>query len=279
MSSTSDIQSEVIQIETHVLNSNNKVESIMKKSEVNIKGLKDETARHYLRTFKKIEKLNEKINKSFDPVENSDSNAELAALQTRLKDLTSLETLISSYTKAKDLNGKQLTEINELSILLQISDHKPAQPERGPKKIKAPPQQPRKPYFTYLSRDGIEIRVGRGAADNDELSCNPLYRDSDNWWLHAAGYAGSHVVIRSDDDQLLTNSKNTIIDAAAFAALNSKANQQTSGKVPVTLTRCRNVSKPRNAKPGLVMINGDVTTIKVDLKVDGKRIEELKKID
>ena len=43
-----------------------------------------------------------------------------------------------------------------------------------------------------------EIRVGKGAGDNDKLSLEPEHRDGHDWWLHAAGCPGSHVVIRAE---------------------------------------------------------------------------------
>lgn len=61
----------------------------------------------------------------------------------------------------------------------------------GPKKVKGKPLPPRKPYHIYTGLDGLEIRVGRGASDNDELSCNPEHRDGADWWMHVAGCAGS----------------------------------------------------------------------------------------
>jgi len=62
-----------------------------------------------------------------------------------------------------------------------------------------------------------------------------------------------------------------------LAAINSKAKQ--AGKVQVTLTRCRNVSKPRGAKAGLVQLSGDVLTISVDLKAEAHRLERLVKAE
>jgi hypothetical protein len=41
--------------------------------------------------------------------------------------------------------------------------------------------------------------------------------------------------------------------------------------------RCRNVSKPKGAKPGLVQLNGDVATIRIDVKAESKRLERLEK--
>ena len=46
--------------------------------------------------------------------------------------------------------------------------------------------------------DGFEILVGRAARDNDDLTFK-VARPQD-LWLHASGYAGSHVVIRQPED-------------------------------------------------------------------------------
>ena len=43
----------------------------------------------------------------------------------------------------------------------------------------------------------------------------------------------------------------------------------------VTYTRCRNVSKPFNAKAGLVQLSGDVATIQVNIKAEAARLERL----
>ena len=43
----------------------------------------------------------------------------------------------------------------------------------------------------------------------------------------------------------------------------------------MSLTRARHVSKPPGAKPGLVALKGDVTTIRVDLGAEGKRLKRL----
>ena len=76
---------------------------------------------------------------------------------------------------------------------------------------------------------------------------------------------------------LASPTSKTAKDAALLAAVNSKANQ--SGKVAVSLTRCRNVTKPRGAKPGLVNLQGDVTTVYVDFRTDIRRLDQLKKVD
>jgi hypothetical protein len=58
----------------------------------------------------------------------------------------------------------------------------------------------------YTSVDGVEIRVGRGSADNDKLSCEPQFRDSRvrGAVLHThcvGGLLRSHAVARAPGEQ------------------------------------------------------------------------------
>ena len=43
----------------------------------------------------------------------------------------------------------------------------------------------------------------------------------------------------------------------------------------MSLCRCRQVSKPRGAKAGLVHLSGDVRTLKSDIAAEGARLERL----
>lgn len=96
--------------------------------------------------------------------------------------------------------------------------------------------------------DGFEILVGKGARDNDELT----FREArpHDLWLHAAGYAGSHVVIRNPEG-LASVPRGVVEAAAALAAFHSKA-REARGKVEVHLCRVADVRKPRGAPPGQV---------------------------
>lgn len=235
---------------------------------LDLKGLKIEASRLYLRTFKKIGKVNEKL--SADAVEDSESlKIELAELKTKLALLGNFEDSLKELRSASDPRFHDLTK---LAMELGVSDQPPARPVHVKKpKGKQPP--PRKPYHEYLSKDGITIRVGRGASDNDILSCDPLHRDSSDWWLHVSGFAGSHVVIRSHDDDLPQKYPETLYDAAILAAVNSKAPQ--SRKITVSFVRCRQVSKPPGAKAGLVRLNGDIGLLPMHVSSEGDRLKRL----
>jgi predicted ribosome quality control (RQC) complex YloA/Tae2 family protein len=98
--------------------------------------------------------------------------------------------------------------------------------------------------------DGYEILVGKGARDNDALTFGVgVPRDL---WLHAAGHAGSHVLVRAreGEDEF---PRDVVRRAAELAAWHSKA-QGARGKVDVHVCRVADVSKPRGAPAGQVQL-------------------------
>lgn len=99
------------------------------------------------------------------------------------------------------------------------------------------------------SPEGWIILVGKSAADNDVLSLK--LSSPRDFWLHAAGESGSHVVVRNPDnrDRLPRETQQL---AADLAAGHSKARQ--GGKVAVHLARVSDVSKPRGLPAGKVQI-------------------------
>ena len=98
--------------------------------------------------------------------------------------------------------------------------------------------------------DGFEILVGKGDADNDRLTFDlAAPRDL---WLHVAGPAGSHVVVRNPDE--LDELPRPVVDhAALLAAWHSKA-RGSRGKVEVHVCRVADVRKPRGFAPGQVLL-------------------------
>lgn len=98
---------------------------------------------------------------------------------------------------------------------------------------------------------------------------NPKHRDSSDWWMHASGCPGSHVVIRCHDQEL---HKEVVQDAAALAARQSKC---TGNTIKVSLTRACHVKKPPGAKAGLVQLTGQVRTVTVNMKQAEERLSRL----
>jgi len=108
----------------------------------------------------------------------------------------------------------------------------------------------------YELPGGWEVLAGKTNADNDVLSLKVA--KPNDWWFHARGMPGSHVILRAKDGE--EPDRNTLKSAAAIAAYHSKA--RSGGVVPVSCTQARFVTKPPWAKPGMVSIRKE-TVLKV----------------
>jgi predicted ribosome quality control (RQC) complex YloA/Tae2 family protein len=98
--------------------------------------------------------------------------------------------------------------------------------------------------------EGFEVLVGKGSADNDSLTFG--LAEPKDLWLHVAGPAGSHVVVRNPDglDEI---PREVVERAAQLAAWHSKARGR-RGKVEVHVCRVADVRKPRGFAPGKVLL-------------------------
>jgi predicted ribosome quality control (RQC) complex YloA/Tae2 family protein len=104
--------------------------------------------------------------------------------------------------------------------------------------------------YRTVDIDGFEVLVGKGDAENDALTFDVA--DPHDFWLHVAGPAGSHVVVRNPDK--VEELPRTVLEAAAvLAAWHSKA-RGSRGKVEVHVCRVSDVSKPRGLDPGQVLL-------------------------
>lgn len=104
------------------------------------------------------------------------------------------------------------------------------------------------PYRRFVSSSGLEIRVGRTARGNDDLT----FRHSapEDIWLHARQSPGAHVILRwGRKDQ--NPPRDDLLEAANLAAVHSEARH--SSLVAVDWTRRKYVRKPRKAPPGAVV--------------------------
>ena len=106
-------------------------------------------------------------------------------------------------------------------------------------------QRPRAPGRERWMLHDREVLVGRTAAENHHIT----FRDAapDDWWLHARGIPGAHVIVRdpgADPDGDL------VVAAASIAAHRSAARDDRS--VEVDVTRRRHVRPIRRGGPGQV---------------------------
>lgn len=116
-------------------------------------------------------------------------------------------------------------------------------PER--REAEVDPAAPR-PYRSFRSSGGLEIRVGRGAQANDDLTFR--HAAPGDVWLHARHAQGAHVILRWSRPG--APPARDLEEAAVLAALHSRA--RTSGVVPVDWALRKHVRKPRGAPAGAV---------------------------
>ena len=100
--------------------------------------------------------------------------------------------------------------------------------------------------FHYISSDGFHIYVGKNNFQNDELTFQ--FAVGNDWWFHAKGIPGSHVIVKTNGEELPDR---TFEEAGRLAAYYSKAKNQE--KVEIDYTEKKNVKKPGGGKPGFVV--------------------------
>ena len=121
--------------------------------------------------------------------------------------------------------------------------------ERSPTERAASPRKAarEKTYRTFELDARWFVIVGRSNHENDEITFRVA--SPGDWWFHAEGVAGSHVVLRPRGGTDSPSAR-IIEQAASIAAHFSKARH--SRLVPVIYTRRRYVRKFRGAAPGQV---------------------------
>lgn len=98
----------------------------------------------------------------------------------------------------------------------------------------------------YISDDGYLILCGKNNFQNEQISFRIGAKDDS--WFHVQGFHGAHVVVIGNGDII---SELTCRQAAIIAACNSEANG--SSQVPVDYTVIKELKRPPNAKPGMVI--------------------------
>jgi len=153
-----------------------------------------------------------------------------------------------------------------LSSRLPAAKQPPAAQEKSslPARLRGVPGRmlPRR----YLSRDGMEIWVGRSDEANDYLTTR-LARGKD-LFFHVESTPGSHVILRTEGRS--DPPSESLIDACELAVHFSKSKR--AGSANVHVVPIKQVKKPKGAKRGLVYVTGGKT---IHLRREEKRIERL----
>lgn len=136
-------------------------------------------------------------------------------------------------------------ELNEIRAELTSAGLTAEDSPKGKKRSASPNKLPPSKPYSFVSRDGIRILVGKNNRQNDKLTLETA--NPDDIWMHVKDEHGSHVIVRCSGNA----PDATLYDAAMLAAYYSKA--RGSANVPVDYTEVKYVKKPSGAKPGMVV--------------------------
>ncbi len=183
-----------------------------------------DNAKRYYERYSKIKRTGEAVTKYIE-----ESRAELSHL----------ETVRESLSYAKD--ESDLADIRrELTDCGYLRFHKDRSDKRAAKK---PASRP----YHYRTPEGFDIYVGRNNYQNEELTHH--FASGGDWWFHAKGIPGSHVVLRTGGTVEIPDEVFELAGSLA-AYYSSGRNGQ---KVEVDYLLKKNVKKPAGAKPGFVV--------------------------
>ena len=100
--------------------------------------------------------------------------------------------------------------------------------------------------FHYRSASGYDIFVGKNNYQNDELSFKVA--TGNDWWFHAKGMPGSHVIVKSNNEELPDS---VFEEAGRLAGFYSKGRE--NEKIEIDYLQKKNLKKPSGAAPGFVV--------------------------
>lgn len=114
--------------------------------------------------------------------------------------------------------------------------------------------------IAYILPGEWTVLAGASDADNDYLSIT--LAEPNDWWFHAEGIPGSHVILRAKPDE--EPGRETLLQTASIAAYHSKARKAKT--VRVHQTHARNVRKSWGLNIGTVEVSrGKVLKVRPDI--------------
>lgn len=106
----------------------------------------------------------------------------------------------------------------------------------------------------YISSDGYDMYVGKNNFQNEELTFS--FASGNDWWFHAKKVPGSHVIVKSQGEDMPDR---VFEEAGKLAAFYSKNNG--SEKVEVDYVEKKHVKKVKGQKPGFVIYHTNYSLI------------------
>ena len=118
----------------------------------------------------------------------------------------------------------------------------------------------------YVSSDGYHMYVGKNNLQNEELTFH--FASGNDWWFHAKGVPGSHVILKSGGDEVPDR---TFEEAGRLAAYYSK--NRGNEKAEIDYIEKKHVKKVNGSRPGFVIYHTNYSLV-IDSDISG--IEEVK---
>ena len=150
---------------------------------------------------------------------------------TQIVHLESIQNALDIATSADDL----------IQIKEELMEYGFIKKNRSAKKEKSKSKP-----FHYRSSDGYDIFVGKNNYQNDELSFKVA--TGNDWWFHAKGMPGSHVIVKSNNEELPDR---VFEEAGRLAGFYSKGRD--NEKIEIDYLQKKNLKKPSGAAPGFVV--------------------------
>ncbi len=115
-----------------------------------------------------------------------------------------------------------------------------------------PKKQPAPTVAQFMTTNGYKVYCGKNNTQNEYIT-HKLAQKTD-WWFHAKGVAGSHVLLVCDGNE---PPELDFTEACEIAAFYSKAYGTGSGGIAVDYLQAKGVKKISGAKPGFVVYHSN----------------------
>lgn len=172
------------------------------------------------------------------------------ALSSQIEESRADRDQLEACLTAVDL-AEQEADLAE--VRRELADFGFAQRERTAKgKVRDAKSRP----YLYISSDGFPMYVGRNNYQNEEVSFK--IGGGNDWWFHAKGMAGSHVIVKTGGKELPDR---TFEEAGALAAWYSRGRK--APKVEIDYTLRKNLRKTAGGKPGFVIYHTNYSLMAV----------------
>ena len=180
---------------------------------------------------------------------------QIADTQAEIEHLESIQTALNIASDEAGLSQVK----DELTEYGYIKKHAGGGRGKARKRIKSKP-------FHYISSDGFHMYVGKNNYQNEELTFSVA--DGADWWFHAKGIPGSHVIVKTEGKELPDR---TFEEAGRLAAYYSKG--QENDKVEVDYIQKKYVKKTPGGRPGFVIYHTNYSMVS-RTDISGIRQEE-----